>query len=201
MKPAPQAPWPLPYRPPSPRPVTTQSSPALQNTTWRLLEAVFLLHRLPAWGKTLRSRAAASPKVHVLDPGVGARLLRLTPAKLLRRDPSALIELGHLLETFAVGELLKQASWLDGLAGVGHWRTHDGDEVDFIIERDDGAVLAFEVKAAGRVPAPEFGPLRKLRGALDEAFVAGVILYTGTHSYRVEDRLYAMPIDRLWSGH
>jgi hypothetical protein len=167
----------------------------------RLLEAVFLLHRLPAWGKTLRSRAAASPKVHVLDSGVAARLLRLTPERLLRRDPTALTELGHLLETFAVGELLKQVSWTDGLAGVGHWRTHDGDEVDFIVERDDGAAVAFEVKATGRVPASEFGPLRKLRGALGEAFIAGVVLYTGTSSYRLEDRLYAMPIDRLWSGH
>lgn len=166
----------------------------------RLLEAVFLIHRLPAWGKTLRSRAAASPKVHVLDSGVAARLLRLTPEKLLRRDPAALTELGHLLETFAVGELLKQASWMDGLAGVGHWRTHDGDEVDFIVEHDDGGVIGFEVKAAGRVPGEEFRPLRKLRGALGDGFLAGVVLYTGTRSYRFDERLYVMPIDRLWSG-
>lgn len=165
----------------------------------RLLEGVFLLHRAPAWGKTLRSRAAASPKVHVLDSGVAARLLRLTPEKLLRRDPTALTELGHLLETFAVSELLKQASWMDGLAGVGHWRTHDGDEVDFIVEQDDGAVAAFEVKATGRVPSQDFGPLRKLRGALGDAFVAGAVLYTGPRSYKLEDRLYVMPIDRLWS--
>ena len=44
----------------------------------RLLEAVFLLHLLPAWGKTLTSRTSSSPKVHVLDSGVAARLLRLT---------------------------------------------------------------------------------------------------------------------------
>ena len=55
---------------------------------------------------------------------------------------------------------------MDGLAGVGHSRTHDSDEVDLVIERDDGAVLAFEVKAAGRVAGGEFGPLRKLRARL-----------------------------------
>lgn len=165
----------------------------------RLLEAVFLLHRLPAWGRTLSSRSSASPKVHILDSGVAARLLRLTPDKLLRRDPSALTELGHLLETFVVGELLKQASWMDGLAGVGHWRTHDNDEVDVVVERDDGAVLAFEVKAAGRVPGRDFAPLRKLRTAVGDAFRAGIAFYTGSRSYSVEDRLYAMPIDRLWT--
>jgi len=75
----------------------------------RLLEAVFLVYRLPAWGKTLNSRSAATPKLHVLDSGVAARLLRLTPEKLGRRDPTALSELGHLLETFVVAELIKQA--------------------------------------------------------------------------------------------
>ncbi|MGQ0624118.1 MAG: ATP-binding protein [Sporichthyaceae bacterium] len=165
----------------------------------RLLEAVFLIHRLPAWGKTLRSRAASTPKLHVLDSGVAARLLRLTPERLARKDPAALTEFGHLLETFVVGELLKQASWLDGLAGTGHWRTHDGDEVDLVIERDDGAILAFEVKASGRVPGEELKALRKLRAAAGKAFVAGITLYTGSRSYNVEDRLHAMPVDRLWS--
>lgn len=164
----------------------------------RLLEAVFLVNRLPTWGKTLRSRAAATPKLHVLDSGVAARLLRLTPDKLARKDPTSLTELGHLLETFVVGELLKQASWLDGLAGAGHWRTHDGDEVDLVIERDDGAIVAFEVKAAGRVPGEDFKPLRKLRSAAGGAFLAGIALYTGSRSYNVEDRLHIMPVDRLW---
>ena len=166
----------------------------------RLLEAVFLIHRLPAWGKTLRSRATSTPKVHVLDAGVCARLLRLSPERLARRDPTSLTEMGHLLETFVVGELLKQASWLEGLAGAGHWRTRDGDEVDLVLERDDGAILAFEVKASGRVPGDDLKALRKLRTVTGDAFVAGIALYTGSRSHNVEDRLYVMPVDRLWSG-
>jgi predicted AAA+ superfamily ATPase len=79
----------------------------------RLLEAIFLLYRLPAWDNTLRARSTASPKIHVLDSGVAARLLRLNPQKLAVRSPTALTEFGHLLETFAVTELLKQASWAD----------------------------------------------------------------------------------------
>ncbi len=123
----------------------------------RLLEAVFLIQLLPAWGKTLTSRSSSAPKVHVLDSGVGARLLRLTPDKLSHRDPTSLTELGHLMETFVVGELLKEASWMDGIVGVGHWRTYDGDEVDLVVERDDGAVVAFEIKAAGACRAANSG--------------------------------------------
>ncbi len=164
----------------------------------KLLEAVFLLFRLEAWGKTLRARVAGTPKVHVVDSGIATRLLRLTPEKLGRLDPTSLTEFGHLLETFVVGELLKQASWLDGIAGSGHWRTHDGDEVDLVVERDDGAVLAFEVKAAGRITNADMKGLRKLRNAVGDAFSAGVALYTGTRSYTVDDRLFALPIDRVW---
>ena len=41
--------------------------------------------------------------------------MRLTPSKLAQREPVALTEFGHLLETFVVGELRKQASWLEGV--------------------------------------------------------------------------------------
>ena len=164
----------------------------------RLLEAVFLVHRLPAWGKTLNSRASAAPKLHVLDSGLAARLLRLTVDKLARRDPSALSELGHLLETFAVGEIQRQAGWTDDVVATGHWRTHDDDEVDIVLERDDGAILAFEVKAAARVPGEAFRALRKLRTAAGDAFLAGVALYLGDRSYNFEDRLHVLPLDRLW---
>lgn len=166
----------------------------------RLLETVFLLYRLPAWGKTLGARAAARPKLHVLDSGVAARLLRLTAGKLAQRDPTALTELGHLLETFVVGELMKQISWTDSITGVGHWRTHDQDEVDFIAERDDGAVVAFEIKARSRVSGDDLRPLRKLRSHIGSSLIAGVALYTGQRSYSYEDRLHVMPIDRVWLG-
>lgn len=164
----------------------------------KLLEAVFLVMRLPAWGTTLRARAANAPKVHVVDSGLAARLLRLTPEKLSRRDPASLSQFGHLLETFVVGELIREASWLDDVAACGHWRTHDGHEVDLIVERGDGKVLAFEVKASGQVASHDARHLRHLRETLGERLLAGVALYTGTHAYRLDDRLYAVPIDGLW---
>jgi predicted AAA+ superfamily ATPase len=165
----------------------------------KLLEAVFLIMRLPAWGTTVRARATSAPKVHIVDSGVAARLLRLTPERLARRDAASLSQFGHLLETFVVGELVRQASWLQEIANLGHWRTYDGDEVDLVLEREDGGVLAFEVKAAGQVGGRDMLHLRKLREALGDRFLIGVALYTGNRGYNVEDRLHAIPIDRLWS--
>ena len=156
------------------------------------------VHRLPAWGTTPRARASSKPKIHFVDSGVAARALRVTESRLAAAEPQTMTELGHLLETFCVGEALKQASWMDSPPQAGHWRTHDGDEVDLVLERDDGALAALEVKAAERVRDSDFRSLRKLREALGERFLGGVALHLGPHAHTHEDRLHAIPADRLW---
>jgi uncharacterized protein len=40
-----------------------------------------------------------------------AWLLNLAPQKIGQAAPSTLTEYGHLLQPFAVGEILKQVSW------------------------------------------------------------------------------------------
>lgn len=166
----------------------------------KLLEAVFLVYLLPSWGTTLGSRVAAAPKIHMVDSGLAARLVRLTEAKLAAASASALTEFGHLLETFAVGEVCKQLDWLDQPTVRGHWKTHDGDEVDLVIERDDGMVVAIEVKAGSRVPSSDLGGLVKLRRKLGGQFLGGVVLHTGTRSYTYEKDIHIVPVDRLWSS-
>jgi hypothetical protein len=165
----------------------------------KLLEAVFLVHRLPAWGKSLRARAAATPKLHLVDSGLAARLLRLSPSKLARREPTSLQEFGHLFETFVVAEILKQVSWMEGIAGCGHWRTHDGAEVDLVLERDDGGIVGIEVKAGSRVQDKDLTGLRILKGELGDTFIAGAVLHTGPRAYTVEERIHVVPADRVWT--
>lgn len=164
----------------------------------RLLEDLFLVRRLPAWGTTLASRTGKSPKVHVVDSGLASHLLGITPKKVTPANPSASIEFGHVLETFVFGELSKQASWLDESVSLGHWRTRDGMEVDVVLEFSNGAVLAFEVKAGERLSTTDSRGLRALRDLLGPRLVAGVVLTTGARSYTLDDRIHVLPIDRLW---
>ncbi len=165
----------------------------------QLLEAVFLIHRLPAWGQSPKVRAIGTPKLHVLDSAVAARLMRLNSARLAELNTTSLQQFGHVLESFVVAEALKQASWLPEAVTAGHWRTRDGDEVDLILERDDGLVVALEVKSSGQVSDSDFRSLRKLRRIIGTDFVAGAILYLGEQAFTKEDRLHALPIDRFWS--
>jgi predicted AAA+ superfamily ATPase len=164
----------------------------------KLLEAVFLVHRLPAWGTTLSSQVAVVPKVHVVDSGLAARLLHLTESKLGAASAPALTEFGHLLETFVVGEVCKQLDWLEAPVQRGHWRTHAGEEVDLVLEREDGKVVALDVKAASRVTGDDLRGLTKLSRKLGSQFLGGVVLYTGTRAYSYEGGLHIVPIDRLW---
>ena len=126
--------------------------------------------------------------------------MRVNKEKLAALDPTSLTEFGNLLETFVVGELRKQISWLDEPVTVGHWRTKDGDEVDLVVEFDDGRVLAFEVKASERIRAEDLKGLRKFRDQMGDRFIAGVAFSTGNRSYSYEiERLHVLPIDRIWS--
>lgn len=165
----------------------------------RLLESVFLVHRLGAYGRTLSSRTNHSPKVHMVDTGLAAYLLGITESRLNARAPSTLTEFGHVIETFAVNEVLKQAGWAEAPMAFSHFRTKDGQEVDLVCETDEGRIAGVEMKAASSVEDKDFRGLRLLRDRLGHEFVGGVVLYLGPLSYNREDRLHVLPLDSLWS--
>lgn len=173
--------------------------PATANRYAALLEAAFMIQRLPAWGETLGKKLASYPKVHLIDSGLAGWLLGLSAAKVNSRDPHVLTEFGHLVETFAVGEILKQVSWSDEIITASHFRTHDGAEVDLILETWDGRVAAFEVKAGTRIKDPDLDGLRLLRDRLGDRFAGGFVLNLGDLAYRKEDRISVLPLCRLWN--
>jgi predicted AAA+ superfamily ATPase len=164
----------------------------------QLLEDVFVIHQLPAWGRTLQSRVSAKPKLYISDSGLAARLMGLTAEKLMAREAAAITEYGHLLETFTVSEILKELSWQDDTFLTGHWHTHEGREVDFVIETMDGSLYGFEIKAAGRAGAESFAGLAALRKFAGSAFKGGFVLYAGPLAFRFDDSLYALPLSKLW---
>ncbi len=78
-----------------------------------------------------------------------------------------------------------------------HGRTHDDDEVDLIVEREDGGSFAFAFKAGRRVAGSDFAAMTKLRDTLGAQFEAGILFFLGERAYEYRDRLFALPLDRL----
>jgi len=164
-----------------------------------LLEAAFMIQRLPAWGETMGKALASYPKVHVIDSGLAAWLMGLSATKIRSRNPAALTEFGHVVETFTVGEILKQVSWSDDVITASYFRTRDGDEVDLVLESWDGRVVGFEIKSGTRIKDPDLNGLRLLRDRLGERFVGGYVLNLGELAYRKEDRITVLPLSHVWA--
>ncbi|WP_419162515.1 ATP-binding protein [Candidatus Palauibacter sp.] len=159
-----------------------------------LLERLFLLEKLPPWHSNRLSRLVKTPKLHLADTGVAAALLGVGPEHLAADRPL----LGQLLETFVFQELRRQGSWHEAATEFFHFRDRDGVEVDIVLERGTRAVAGVEIKAAATVRQHDFRGLRKLALAAGDRFRHGVVLYDGETTVSFGDRLYAVPIRRLW---
>jgi predicted AAA+ superfamily ATPase len=161
------------------------------------LETAFLLHRVPAWGRNPSTKTVRRPKLYAADSGLAASMLGKN-AKALRAptEPAT----GPVVETLVVGELLKQSTWSATTVGVHHMRSTDGREVDILLEARDGRVIGIEVKSTTTPRSDDFRWLHDLRDRVDKAqgaFVAGIVLHTGTARLPFGDRLVALPIADL----
>lgn len=162
-----------------------------------LLEMTYLVHRLPAWSRNLSAKMKRHAKVHVIDSGLAAHLLGRDPNGLERPDAAAR---GPLMETFVVNELRRQIGWLDLDVELHHLRDRNGAEIDVVLEANDGRVCGIEVKA-GRTVGPEDARwLTWLRDRLGDAFVHGLVLYTGDRPLAFGDRISAVPMSYLWTA-
>jgi predicted AAA+ superfamily ATPase len=106
---------------------------------------------------------------------------------------------GMAYETFAAIELARQISWQHNAPRQFHHRDRDGREVDIVLERRDGSVVAIEIKSAASASTSDFHGLRHLRDRLGNRFKAGVLLYTGPSTVPFGDRLAAVPLAGLWA--
>lgn len=162
----------------------------------RLLETLFLTHRVTAWSTNSSTRDVKQPKEFLLDTGLSANLQGVSSEGLAPTLPSS--SAGALLESFVVGEIRRQLGWSEQRAAMYHYRDQRGAEVDIVLEAPDGKVLCIEVKAASTVQPKDLRGLKQLGDRLGDRFVAGFVLYTGTQTRVVADRVTALPIDALW---
>ena len=105
-----------------------------------LLEKTFVIFRLKPYSKNLRGEITKLRKVYFWDLGVRNALINNFNPLDLRADA------GALWENFMIGERFK----FNRNAGIERneyfWRTHQGQEIDYLEVKEDGALAAFEFK-------------------------------------------------------
>lgn len=161
-----------------------------------LLDTLYLTWRLPAWSTNLTNRVAERPKIALLDSGLAAHLIHVSPTSL--RPDRTPEPAGPLLEAFVLAEVRKQCGWNEEPVRLYHYRDRTGPEVDLVIEHTDGRIAAIEVKATTSLGTNSAKWLAFLRDRLGDRFVQGVVLHTGPRALPLGDRLTAQPIEALW---
>jgi len=165
-----------------------------------VLERLWVLDPVAAWMPTRnRIRRLSSPPKHQLaDPALAARLLGLDAEALLSggevgpRIPRDGTLLGALFESLCTMSLRVYAQAAE--ARCFHLRTSGGEhEIDLIIEREDGRVLAVEFKLTRDVSNDDVRHLNWLARQLGDSLIDAVVVNTGEEAYRRPDGIAVVP--------
>jgi hypothetical protein len=170
------------------------------------LSQLWLLDPVAGWlpsGHPL-SRLAQAPKHHLADPGLAARLLGVDasalvsgvrPAAASRLAASGSV-LGRLFESLVTLGIRVCAQAAE--SSTFHLRTKNGDhEVDLIVQRDDGRVLAFEVTIGASVNDGDVFHLKWLQRMLGDQLLDAAVVTTGPTAYRRSDGIAVIPASLL----
>lgn len=163
-----------------------------------ILSKLWLLDPVEAWfpGRAPLKKLTSAPKHHVVDPGIAAALVGVTEEMLVSRDPGSWELFGQLFESLVT--LTVRAAGQAAEAKTYHMRTQGGArEIDLLLERFDGKVLAFEVKLAPTPRDSDGRHLHWLGEQLGQRLVDKVIVTTGKYAYRRHDGIAVVPLSLL----
>jgi predicted AAA+ superfamily ATPase len=169
------------------------------------LTRIFVLDPVPAWipmFSPLR-RLTHTPRHHLVDPALAARLAGITKDGLLRGEGQRVITrddtdtwLGALFESLVVQSVRVYAGAAN--ASIGHLRTKDTTrEIDLIVERADRRLVAIEIKLSGVVEDRDVRHLNWLHDQLGNRVIERLVVNAGQYAYRRPDGVAVVPLALL----
>jgi predicted AAA+ superfamily ATPase len=159
---------------------------------YQILEDTLIGYRLEPWRASPRARLVGHPRFYLFDTGVTNALTGRLGA------PPDAVWRGRLFEQWIVLECLRLLDYRQTEARLYYWRTHNGAEVDLLIEKRGRLRLAVEIKAKRRVAGADLSGLRSFGEAHPR--VRRVVVAEVPEPYRlgsVEVMPYRMFLDRL----
>jgi len=135
---------------------------------------------LPAWSKNQNKRLVKSSKLHYMDHGV-------MQAVLQKRGGMT----GNEYESAIISEMYKQTKNVQSLAQFSFLRTHDGKEMDLLLEFADG-FYAFEIKMAEKVNKIDAKHIWGLEKILDKPLKKAFLLSNDEETKYFDDKTIAI---------
>jgi len=145
-----------------------------------ILEASYLVFRLPPHFKNFRKRVTRSAKLYFYDVGLAAYLLGIREASVLRAHPLR----GPLFENFIIAEVLKQRFNQVADSNLYFYRDNKGHEVDLLLDFGFG-VHTVEIKAA-KTFSTDFLKGLRYYARLNPGVRRSYLVYTGEHRQSVQ---------------
>ena len=138
-----------------------------------VLQASFLIYRLPPYHTNFGKRVIKAPKYYFTDTGLLAYLLGLETSDHVRRDPLV----GQLFENLVVIECLKALANQGKRSQLYFYRDSNGNEVDILFDRGR-ELVPIEVKASSTYSARLMKGLKRIRSLTDN-IREGYLVYNG----------------------
>ncbi len=143
-----------------------------------ILEASYIIHRIPAWHMNIRKQIVKAPKLHFFDTGLVCHLLGIKEPSQLRLHPLR----GAVFESWVVSELYKAMTHKGEIPALHHYRENRGLEIDVLIQNGN-RFHAVEIKSGATASTDFFKGLtlfaERIKGAGEFLSIDNVVVYGG----------------------
>jgi len=162
-------------------------SPKTVEAWLSVLEASFIIFRLPPYFQNVGKRLIKSPKLYFYDVGIAAHLLGITERSHVSAHPMA----GALFENLIVSEAMKFYSNRGRRPGMFFYRDSNDNEIDLLIEVPALKLRAIEIKSSMTYSPSFCKGLRTLKKMMPDKIERQlIILGGGTADERTEFSIY-----------
>lgn len=181
--------------------IENDNSSISKNTLSKYLDAfnrMFLFNNQEPFSPNIRSslRVKQMEKRHFSDPAMACAMLKLTPKKLM----NDLNTFGFMFEAMVERDLSIYAQSLN--AKLFHYQDYRNNEIDAVIELEDGNWCAIEIKLGlNKVEEGSKNLIKVCKDIVDnggkEPIMKCVIYGVGNMAYKNADGVYIIPITAL----
>jgi len=158
-----------------------------------LLKQSYQWREIPAYDGNPLKRISQKPKGYITDTGMACYLQRISSPEALRNNPLC----GRLFETMLANTIDTLLATLPFSAHLYHWRATSGSaEIDLIISFDN-KLYPIEIKMQSRLNLYDVRSMQSFRERYHNingmTVMPGIIVYTGSECYRIDEHVYAVP--------
>lgn len=137
-----------------------------------VLERMHIVRLLSPFSSNLSKRLVKSPKIYFIDSGLACRLQGWTAPEPILTSPQQ----GALFENLVFSEIYKlnlnfQLGW-----PIFYWRSREGEEVDFLIQKNPKEFVFIEAKVSSQ-RAPTLEAMPEIRKVFKKAIPQVVVCY------------------------